>query len=91
MRLDEGYGAAYHNLATAVVGKPQAIRVSAYVVGRETVEVPAGTYDAWRVEIRSSGVEQTAWYATGGSRPLVKYDNGEVIFLLESLESGEGR
>jgi hypothetical protein len=88
MRLDEEYRAAYNNLATAVVGKPQSIRVTTRVAGRETVEVPAGIFEAWRVEIRSSGVEQTAWYATEGSRPLVKYDNGEVVFLLESVEEG---
>jgi len=91
MGLGEGFRAAYNNLATAVVRKPQRIQVTTRVAGRETVEVPAGTFEAWRVEIRSSGVEQTAWYATGGSRPLVKYDNGEVVFLLESHKEGEVR
>ena len=91
MRLEEDFRAAYNNLAAAVVGKPQRLRVTTHVTGRETVDVPAGTFEAWRVEIRSSGVEQTAWYATGGSRPMVKYDNGEVIFLLEGVEEGAGR
>lgn len=91
MRLGEGFQAAYNSLATAEVGKPQSIRVTTRVAGRETVKVPAGIFEAWRLEIRFSGRGQTAWYATEGSRPLVKYDNGEVFFLLEDVkEEGNG-
>ena len=87
--LRQDYEASYFNMATTVVGKPQRIRVTLRVAGQETVEVPAGIFQTWRLEIRSSGVEQMAWYGTGESRPLVKYDNGEVVFLLESVKEGE--
>ena len=84
--FDEDYQATYVNMATAIVGKAQRNHVTLRVAGRETVEVPAGTFQAWRLEIRSAGVKQTAWYATSAGRPLVKYDNGETVFLLESLK-----
>jgi hypothetical protein len=87
----QDYQASYFNMATSVVGKPQRIRVTLEVVGRETVEVPAGIFDTWRLEIRSSDTEQTAWYAVGGSHPLVKYDRGDMIFVLEAIREGEAR
>lgn len=86
IRLQEEHQATYFNLATAVIAKPQRNRLTVRVAGRETVEVPAGSFQTWRLEIRSSGVRQTAWYGTSGSHPLVKYDNGEMLFLLESVK-----
>ncbi|MGQ9572763.1 MAG: DUF3108 domain-containing protein [Dehalococcoidia bacterium] len=86
--LRHDYEASYFNMATSVVRKPQRIRVTVRVVGQETVEVPAGIFRTWRLEIRSSGTKQTAWYDTGGTHPLVKYDSGDVGFLLESIKKG---
>jgi len=84
--LRQDYQASYFNMATTVVGKPQRIRVTLRVAGRETVEVPAGIFETWRLEIRSSGTKQTAWYAVSGSHPLVKYDREDMVFLLESIK-----
>ena len=56
------------------------------VTEKETVEVPAGTFQAWRLEIRSSGGKQKAWYADTETRPLVRYDNGDLVFELVSIE-----
>jgi hypothetical protein len=55
------------------------------VTGRETVEVPAGTFETWRLEIRSPDGTQRAWYADTERRPLVRYDNGNLVFELLSL------
>jgi len=85
IRLQEEHQVTYFNLATAIVGKPQRNRLTIRVVGREKVQVPAGTFQTWRLEIRSSGVRQTAWYGTSDTHPLVKYDNGETLFLLEGV------
>ena len=52
---------------------------------KEEVEVPAGTFQAWRLEIRSGGRTQKAWYADDGPRTLVRYDNGDLVFELESI------
>ncbi len=51
---------------------------------RETVEVPAGTFDAWRLVFRSGRAARTAWVHVSAPHEVVKWDNGEVIFLLES-------
>jgi hypothetical protein len=84
MQVD--YSAAYHSMATAVVGKSQEDTVTLRVLRQETVEVPAGTFEAWRLEIRAPGVKQTAWYSADAARHLLKYDNGQNTFLLESVK-----
>ena len=87
--MQVGYRAAYRSMATAVVGKSQENKVTLRVVRQETVQVPAGTFQAWRVEVRAPGVKQTAWYAAGDSaRRLLKYDSGQYTFLLESVKEG---
>jgi hypothetical protein len=85
MQVD--YRVAYRSMAMAVVGKSQENRVTLRVLRQEMVEVPAGTFDAWRVEIRApGGVKQTAWYAADSARRLLKYDNGQNTFVLESVK-----
>jgi hypothetical protein len=44
------------------------------VSGREEVRLPSGTVEAWRVDFRSAGVTNHAWYAVDGDHQLVKYD-----------------
>ena len=44
------------------------------VSGREEVRLPSGTVEAWRVDFRSAGVTNHAWYAVDGDHRLVKYD-----------------
>jgi len=83
--FEEGYQANYH----AVLVNQGAQRVVALeVVGKEEVKVPAGTFQAWRVEMRSRGNRQIAWYADTPERPLVQYDNSRQVFQLTSLEGG---
>jgi hypothetical protein len=55
------------------------------VTGKESVTVPAGTFSAWRLEIRTQNARQVAWIADTPKRTLVKYDNDRnVIFELTS-------
>jgi hypothetical protein len=86
MQVD--YRVAYRSMATAVVGRSQENKVTLRVLRQETVEVPAGTFEAWRLEIRAPGVRQTAWYTADSAHRLLKYDNGQNTFLLESVEEG---
>ena len=51
----------------------------------EEITVAAGTFEAWRLEIRSGGRTQKAWYANDEQRTLVRYDNGDLVFELESI------
>jgi len=83
------YRAAYRSMATAVVGKSQENTVTLRVLRQETVEVPAGAFQAWRLEVRApSGVKQTAWFAADTARRLLKYDDGQFTFLLENVKEG---
>jgi hypothetical protein len=53
------------------------------------VTVPAGTFDAWKLEIRWESRKQTAWFADDSARTLVKYDNTDTVFELLELPTGE--
>lgn len=82
----EGYKATYTDVLSATLAEPQVISQTLEVTGRETVEVPAGSFDAWRLEIRTSGGKQKAWFADDEARTLVRYDNGNLVFELLSVE-----
>jgi len=81
----DGYAASYSDVLSATLARPQVISQTVRVTGRETVVVPAGTFEAWRLEIRSDDGSQEAWYADTATRPLVRYDNGSLVFELLSL------
>jgi hypothetical protein len=82
----EGFEATYSDVLSATLSKPQVISQTLKVTGQQTVNVPAGTFETWRLEIRSSDGKQKAWYADTKTRPLVRYDNGSLLFELVSLE-----
>jgi hypothetical protein len=79
----EGYEVRYEAVVTADFARPDVISIVLKVTGLESVTVPAGTYDAWRLEIRSGGRTQKAWIADDDQRTLVRYDNTELVFELE--------
>ena len=81
----DGYEASYSDVLSATLARPQVISQTVRVKGKETVEVSAGTFEAWRLEIRSDDGIQEAWYADTATRPLVRYDNGSLVFELLSL------
>jgi len=82
--LDVGFPLRY---VTIVTNRRSRQTVELRVVGRETVRVPAGELSAWRLEIRTSNANQTAWYASDlPTRPLLRYDNDRgTIFELQKL------
>jgi len=86
MDFRDGYEASYADVLSATLARPQVISQTVRVSGKETVEVPAGTFEAWRLEIRSEDGSQEAWYADTATRPLVRYDNGSLVFELLSLQ-----
>jgi hypothetical protein len=77
----EGYRAAYTTIITNHRTRQQ---VTLHVTGKEMVSVPAGEFNAWRLEVEAGGVRQIAWYADTPARPLVKYDNdnGQIFELV---------
>jgi hypothetical protein len=76
----EGYEASY---TTIITNRRSRQEVVLSVTRKETVTVPAGTFDCWRLEIATANARQVAWYADTPTRPLIRYDNDrDVIFEL---------
>ena len=81
--FSEGYEVKYLGVVSAEFAKPDIITIVLKVTGLEEVSVPAGTFSAWRLEIRSGGRTQKAWIADDGERTLLRYDNTDLVFELE--------
>lgn len=82
----EGLDIKYAGVLSCSLAKPDLLSEVLKVEGLETVSVPAGAFEAWRLEIRSGGRTQHAWYANDDERTLVRYDNGDLVFELESID-----
>ncbi|MGL4651773.1 MAG: hypothetical protein ACRC1H_20360, partial [Caldilineaceae bacterium] len=65
-------------------------RYSIAVVGRETVEVPAGAFDAWRVRLDTGSVVSHIWVGVEAPFPIVKFDDGRAnaTYELQSFSPG---
>ena len=83
--FEEGYKASYN---TVLVNRAGLTLITVEVVGKEEVTVPAGAFQAWRVEIRIGDVRQVAWYADTPEHLLVRYDNSRQIFQLTEFDGG---
>lgn len=62
---------------TITAGRRDKHLVTLTVLGQEKVTVPAGTFDAWRVEIASERSRQDAWFATTGDHRMIQYVNNQ--------------
>ena len=58
------------------------------VRGRESVSVPAGHFETWRVDI--AGTDQSAWIAVAHPHQLVRYEDRKTGILSELTEYIEG-
>ena len=65
------------------LGGGSIIGLQAAVTAQEKVEVPAGTFDCYKVEL--SMVNQTFWYSTDAHHYLVKFEGGGVVAELASV------
>lgn len=75
----EGYKA---KLVTVVGANAAKINTTVQVKGKEKVEVPAGSLEAWRVELTFGQAKQTAWYEVEAPFRMVQYDNGQTKLVL---------
>jgi hypothetical protein len=58
------------------------VNTTVAVQGKETVDVPAGSFESWRVQIAAGQSTQTAWYQVAAPHNLVEYDNGTNRMVL---------
>lgn len=87
--LAEGATVRYQSVTAALPDRlrPSVDVVTMVVKARETITVPAGTFEAWRVEIRGAGPDRTAWVADDGRHTLVRFDSGPFAYELVSVGS----
>jgi hypothetical protein len=84
--FSEGFSTRYADVLSCNPRGSEVITMELEVKGVENVTVPAGSFEVWRLKITSGGASQDAWYSTGPSRVLVKYDNGPQVFELTSVD-----
>jgi len=75
----KSYEARFVNL---VPGRALKLNSAVRVKGQETITVPAGTFEVWRVELDFVQAKQTAWYQIAAPHQLVQYDNGSTRLVL---------
>lgn len=56
--------------------------VSVAVKARERIEVPAGSFDTWRVLVRGGRATGVAWIKVEAPHHVVQWDNGAIVFRL---------
>lgn len=81
LALGEGYRERYISI-DAVARTRQTVDL--LVTGRQTVEVPAGKFEAWRLQVRSGRATRVAWINVEAPHEIVQWDNGAQVFWLES-------
>ena len=82
----EDYETTYSDVLTCSLAIPAVLSVDLKIAELETVTVPAGSFQAWQLEVKSGGRTQKAWYADDQARTLIRYDNGNEVFELESVD-----
>jgi len=70
--LAADYVTTYSNVVASTAAD---VRMTISVVGREQVTVPAGTFAAWRVEMRGGSATHDAWYSVNSPHLLLRYVN----------------
>ena len=56
--------------------------ISIRIFPAEAIEVPAGTYNAWRLVIRNGRALASAWINVLPPHEMVRYDNGDIVLQL---------
>lgn len=59
------------------------LRATLSVVGSELVNTGHGQVRAWKVESNVNRTKQYMWYETEAPNRLIKYDNGNLVFIID--------
>lgn len=78
--FEEGYTVTYR---TWLTNQQEDQLVTLTVKGQQRVTTPAGDFDSWYVEIAADETTQQAWIATTDDHRILRYNNGNVTFLLK--------
>jgi len=80
LRFVEEYEQQYISV-NAIERSQQTVNVR--VPLRQTIAVPAGEFDTWRLLIRNGRAVRTAWVNAAPPHQVVQWDNGDIVFKLE--------
>lgn len=83
--LVDGYQARYISV-NALEGSQQTVELR--VTQRETIEVPAGEFDTWRMRVRTGRATRVVWINVESPHQVVQWDTGSLVFRLESYSGG---
>lgn len=86
--LESGY-ATQLNSFLPITGSLE--RVQLRVVDRESVTVPAGTFETWKLELNSQIAEVEAWIGVAAPFPLVKFIDSRNRATIELQEFDGGK
>ena len=76
-----------HRTSIQITGRPGITAAAVLEVeGIDTVTVPAGTFECYRVEIGVPPYVETHWFSTGADRTVVKVENSEIIVELLEID-----
>jgi hypothetical protein len=53
------------------------------VTGQQTITVPAGTFNTWRLQVRNGRATRVAWINVDAPHQIVRWDNGSTVLSLE--------
>ena len=57
------------------------------MTGQQTITVPAGTFDTWRLQVRNGRATRVAWINVEPPHEIVQWDNGVLLFQLEQTSA----
>jgi hypothetical protein len=52
------------------------------VTERTTIEVPAGSFEVWRLQVRNGRATRVAWIEVAAPHRLIQWDNGSTLMQL---------
>lgn len=81
--LEEDWEGAYHNIH---LGTARIVVAEVAVEGQETIEVPAGEFETWRVQLRTASVTQHFWVDVAAPHRVIQADIERVRYALRSFE-----
>ena len=82
-----GYTASFTNMIAAAAQKHVVIIT---VVDEEELQVPAGSFDAYKIELTMAGEKKYLWYGKDKPHYFLKLDDGSSVIVLEEIGAAYG-
>lgn len=81
--LEEDWEGAYNNVN---LGIARIVVAEVLVEGRETIEVPAGEFETWRIRLRTASITQRMWVDVESPHRLIRANIERATYELRSVD-----